>query len=108
MIEDYLSTIFPYISKYIECKLDHCIPLYSSLVSLNPVPTTHFFAFFSALLSKDKKLTSENLDAIAFLLFKLINDNPDAMQIFLEELSFVRIEKQCLENSVYLILHFME
>ncbi|OMJ85254.1 hypothetical protein SteCoe_13492 [Stentor coeruleus] len=105
----YMSIISQHITSHIQCKLANCAYLYSHIMSLSPSHSSYLTDFFTRILPRGgEKFNSENLDAVAFLLFKMIRDCPEAMEMFLEELSLVEIDKKCTSDLIFLILHFME
>lgn len=106
--ENYLKVISAHVSKHFECSLTNVTYLYSHLILLNPVPSGTFVQFFIKILPHNKKIAIENMDAITFLLFRIIRDCPQIMQYFLEELSIVMIDKKCAQDFGFLILHILE
>ena len=105
--EDYLEVLVEYSPKHIECRLEPCATLYAHLMSLGPVPIPVLVGIFSKLLPKGL-MNGENLNAVAYLLLKMVYDKVELVGLFLEELSLVKIEKKCCLDMIYFILHFLE
>jgi hypothetical protein len=106
--ENYLKVISTHVSKHFECSLTNVTYLYSHLIQLTPEPSNNFVQFFIKILPQNGKIAAENLDAIIFLLFRIIRDCPQIMQCFLEELSLVEIDRRCAQELAFIVLHILE
>lgn len=105
--DKYLEVLLEYSAKHIECRLEPCASLYSHLIAMSPVPDSLFVEFFAKVLPRSL-IIGENIDALSYLLFKMLHDKPELTGLFLEEISLIKIEKTSCTNMLYLMLHFLE
>ncbi|OMJ79767.1 hypothetical protein SteCoe_20158 [Stentor coeruleus] len=105
----YTTSLSKYLTSHIQCKISSSAYLYTHLISISQINHSYIANILTKILPHSGDIfNSENLDALSFILFKMVQDCPEAMEVFLEELSLIDIDKQCTTDLLFLILHFME